>query len=100
MEIRNLEHYTIDGNLLLYQHPNDGKKRLVLLNIKEIIEGLLYEYHDAECYEHPGIDRTARVVEKEYYWKHMIKSIRKYVKSCEVCQKNKDKKIETTRTTK
>ena len=36
--------------MLLYQNPIDMNQRLVLPNIKEIIEGLLFEYRGDECY--------------------------------------------------
>ncbi|POM73160.1 Retrovirus Polyprotein [Phytophthora palmivora] len=67
-----------------YEHP-----RLVLPHIREIIDGVLYEFHDTRCYGHPGIERTLRLVEKEYYWRRMERSVRSYVRSCEVCQRTK-----------
>ncbi|POM68640.1 Gag-pol Polyprotein [Phytophthora palmivora] len=70
---------------------NDEQPRLVLSNICAIIDAVLYEFHDAKCYGHPGVERTLRLVEPHYYWRSIEKYIRVYVSSCEVCQRIKSR---------
>jgi transposase InsO family protein len=87
--VRHFERYSLRSKRLFYQAPSDSAPRLVLPNISEIIEALLYEFHDAKCYGHPGVERTLRLVENEYYWRNMERSVRAYVRPCEVCQRTK-----------
>ncbi|POM81554.1 Putative retroelement [Phytophthora palmivora] len=76
---------------ILYQTQNDEQPRLVLPNICEIIDAVLHEFHDAKCYNNPGVERTLRLVEPHYYWRSIEKSIRVYVSSCEVYQRIKSR---------
>ncbi|OWZ03581.1 reverse transcriptase [Phytophthora megakarya] len=70
-QIRNLERYNIDNKKIFYQSPSDELPRLVPPNIPEVIDGILHEFHDGKCYGHPGVERTLRLVEKNYYWRYM-----------------------------
>ncbi|OWZ10798.1 Retrotransposon Polyprotein [Phytophthora megakarya] len=88
-QTRNLERYNIDNKQIFYQNQSDEHSRLVLPNIPELIDGILYEFHDGKCYGHPAVERTLRLVEKNYYWRYMQRSIWEYVQSCEVCQRSK-----------
>ncbi|POM74905.1 LOW QUALITY PROTEIN: Putative retroelement [Phytophthora palmivora] len=87
--IRNLDRYNLVNGKIFYETRSDEHPRLVLPHIREIIDGVLHEFHDTRCYGHPGIERTLRLVEKEYYWRRMERSVRSYVRSCEVCQRTK-----------
>ncbi|GMF40360.1 unnamed protein product [Phytophthora fragariaefolia] len=53
---------------IFYQAPSDVAPRLVLPNIPEVVDALLYEFHVAKCYGHPGVERTLRHVD-EYHVK-------------------------------
>ncbi|GMF36758.1 unnamed protein product [Phytophthora lilii] len=87
--IRNLQRYSLVKGKIFYQAPSDDRPRLVLPNITELLDALLYVYHDAKCYGHPRVERTLCHVEKDYYWRKMEKTIKMYVQSCEVCQRIK-----------
>ncbi|POM66216.1 Gag-pol [Phytophthora palmivora] len=91
LSIRHIQRYSLVNKQILYQTQNDEQPRLVLPNSCEIIDAVLYEFHDAKCYGHPGVERTLRLVEPHYYWRSMEKSIRVYVSSCEVCQRIKSR---------
>ncbi|GMF37534.1 unnamed protein product [Phytophthora lilii] len=67
--IRNMQRYSLVKSKIFYQASSDDRPRLVLPNITELLEALLYEDHDAKCYGHPGVERTLRHVEKDYYWR-------------------------------
>ncbi|OWZ09259.1 LOW QUALITY PROTEIN: Pol Polyprotein, partial [Phytophthora megakarya] len=81
--------YSLDDSKLFYTGPNDEAPRFVLPAIKELINAIIFELHDVECYGHPGMERTLRLVEQNYFWRHMARSVCLYVKSCEVCQRTK-----------
>ncbi|POM65951.1 Uncharacterized protein PHPALM_18258 [Phytophthora palmivora] len=55
-QIRHIERYSRQSKQILYQAPSDNQTRLVLPSIPEIIEALLYEFHDSKCYGHPGVE--------------------------------------------
>ncbi|OWY93460.1 reverse transcriptase [Phytophthora megakarya] len=64
--IKHLARYNLVGSKLFYSGPNDEAPRLVLPAIDEILNSILYEFHDVECYGHPGIERTLRLAYDAY----------------------------------
>ncbi|POM75658.1 DNA/RNA polymerase [Phytophthora palmivora] len=67
-----------------FQNPSDEKQRVVVPNIAELIEAVLFEYHDVETYGHSGMDRTLRLVEKDFYWRGLVKSVRSIAPNREI----------------
>lgn len=53
---------------------------------KEIIK----ECHDSKWAGHPGIRRTQALIEYTYYWPQMHDDVEMYVKTCLVCQQDKN----------
>src|SRR6267142_471536 len=45
--------------------------------------------HDSPTAAHPGIDKTHKLLHKQYWWPHFKEFVRQYVKGCAVCQANK-----------
>ena len=52
---------------------------------RTIIKG----HHDPLVYGHPGIKRTAQLVERNYWWPGLRRDVLEYVKGCTECQRNK-----------
>ena len=50
---------------------------------------ILHECHDAPMSGHLGAAKTVAQVTRYFYWPHMQEEIKKYVSSCDSCQKNK-----------
>ena len=50
---------------------------------------LLQEHHDCILAGHPGRDRTYLRLARHFYWPHMGKDVKSFVKSCSVCQRTK-----------
>jgi len=48
-----------------------------------------HENHDIKTAGHLGVDKTWELIMRNYYWPKMGKEIRKYVLSCDECQRNK-----------
>jgi len=49
----------------------------------------LHELHDSVMSGHPGIAVTMDAVRRRFYWPGMTVDIRRYVASCDVCQRTK-----------
>ena len=50
---------------------------------------ILKQHHDDVLAGHFGIERTLELVARKYYWISMIKDVKAYVASCDVCQRVK-----------
>lgn len=70
---------------------SEGRRRLCVpqgpLRIK-----LLQLCHDSATAGHPGRDRTYTRLTRDYYWPRMFRFVKRYVKSCKSCQRNKGEK--------
>jgi Integrase zinc binding domain len=50
---------------------------------------ILYWHHDVPWCAHLGIEKTVKLVQRQFFWPGMESSIRKYIESCYNCQANK-----------
>ena len=50
---------------------------------------LLQENYDCPFSGHPGRDRTLCNLSRYFYWPHMGRSVKEFVKTCELCQRSK-----------
>ena len=50
---------------------------------------LLYELHNAPYSGHLGVNRTTKLLEKDYWWPTLRSDVLQYVKTCGDCQRNK-----------
>ncbi|KAG4052114.1 hypothetical protein PC123_g12670 [Phytophthora cactorum] len=78
--------YRVHEGLLLYSTVGDDVIRIVVLNDYDRRMRIMYEYHDAPTAGHPGREKTYVLLTRDFYWNHQYKWMRKYVRSCEVCQ--------------
>ena len=51
---------------------------------------LLKDHHDSPTAGHPSKNITYELMSRHYHWPGMDKDVKKYVSSCETCQRNKD----------
>jgi len=84
-----VNHFQIRNRLLWYLKKKDDLPRLCLPANPELKNILLFNEHDSPSKGHPGVYKTVNFMTRKYYWPNMVKSIRKYIKSCEKCQRNK-----------
>ena len=52
-------------------------------------EMILYDNHDAPIAGHPGIFKTEELIRRQYWWPTLGSDVKKYVKGCDSCQRNK-----------
>ena len=71
-------------------------QRLVIPRIKEIITKVLEENHDNEIAGHVGTEKTYEIISRSYFWPGMNKDIKKYIQTCESCQRNKSRNQQPT----
>lgn len=72
-------------NIEILVFKNKIKKNLS----RDEIEKILKEYHTAPLGGHQGVNRTYRRIREIYRWDGMYRDIKKFIKKCELCQKNK-----------
>src|SRR6267142_4141786 len=59
--------------------PEDSKLRRDLVELN----------HDSPTVAHPGIDKTHKLLLKQYWWPGCKEFVQQYVKGCAICQANK-----------
>lgn len=75
--------FVIHQGVLLYQD------RLVIGKNSSMIPQLLKECHETPMGGHSGFLRTYKRVAENLYWIGMQKTVRDYVRACDVCQRQK-----------
>ena len=77
------QNYRFDHELIY------ANNRLLVPNDINIKQQILQQCHDYELAGHIGIQKTAELVKRYFYWYNMDKDIKDYVLSCPKCQMNK-----------
>lgn len=77
--------YTFSNDLLYKQTPS-GPKLFIPASLRTLI---LHEHHDLGIAGHCGTNKTLRFIQDQFYWPKMVEDVKAYIKSCEVCQRNK-----------
>ncbi|KAE9013736.1 hypothetical protein PR001_g15328 [Phytophthora rubi] len=80
--------YSVVEGLLYYQ-VDEGEPRIVVPNDEDLRHRVLYEAHDTPLSGHLGREKTYTSVVRNFWWPHMYKWVRKYVQTCETCQRVK-----------
>ncbi|KAF1331706.1 reverse transcriptase, partial [Globisporangium splendens] len=81
--------FRVHNRLLYYAVEQGDTARIVVPNDEGLRHRLLYEYHDSPSGGHLGREKTFLSLSRDYYWPHMYKWVRKYVRTCEICQRVK-----------
>ncbi|KAF1314408.1 reverse transcriptase, partial [Globisporangium splendens] len=81
--------FRVHNGLLYYAVEQGDAARVVVPNDEGLRHRLLYEYHDSPSGGHLGREKTFLSLSRDYYWPHMYKWVRKYVRTCEICQRVK-----------
>ena len=83
--------YQVGDNGLLYFQDSNGNQRLCVPKVLQY--EVTSEIHDSPSEAlHLGYHKTYNAIASRYYWPKMSKTIRKYVITCDICQKIKPKR--------
>ena len=81
---RRLKNFEIKDDLLIYNGhricvPKNGYLRTKILQ----------ELHDTPISGHLGFEKTYDLLLRSFYWPKMDESVKRYIASCDACQRNK-----------
>lgn len=84
-----LSRYSLVDGLLYYRTGADDDLRIVVPDDEALRQRIVYEYHDAPTGGHFGREKTYVSLSRDFYWNHQYRWVRKYIRSCEICQRVK-----------
>lgn len=75
--------YTWENEFLKYHD------RYYILKEKFLRSKLFKRHHDDSFANHFDVEKIKKLLSRKYYWKKMIKNIKSYVDTCDICQRTK-----------
>ncbi|KAG3110063.1 hypothetical protein PI125_g10377 [Phytophthora idaei] len=84
-----VDRYAMDGDLLTYCVDRSDTPRTVVPLDDDLRARIIHEFHDTPSAGHLGREKTFASISRDFYWPHMYKWVRKWVRSCEACQRVK-----------
>lgn len=64
-------------------------EQVVVPDATGLRRGIMYEMHDAPYSGHPGVSKTAKSVQRWFWWPSLFKDVKHYVLTCASCQRHK-----------
>ena len=86
---RNEDYILEDGKLFAFRYDSLGVKRKLLCLPNHLRSDVLQSLHDDKTSGHIGFIKTLYKAQERFYFPKMPKVIRKYVRSCKLCQSKK-----------
>lgn len=84
------EKYVIDDNVLYkYAFDSNGVERKLICLPRHLRRDVLHAMHDDLTAAHQGFVRTLYRIKQRFYFPRMEKVVRRYVRSCKLCQARK-----------
>jgi hypothetical protein len=77
-------HYIVQDNILYKRNKNGDPLRVIT---KENLTKILYNMHNVPNAGHFGIKATMDKTRQRYFWPTMGEDIRKYIETCDTCQR-------------
>jgi len=84
-----LARYSFHDGMLYYTIDQHDSPRVVVPLDTDLRLRLISEFHDAPVSGHLGREKTFASLSRDYYWPHQYKWVRKYIRTCEICQRVK-----------
>ncbi len=69
------------------QEMIEYNKSLYVSENLSVKEELLKRHHDDSLAEHFDADKISELLNCKYYWKSMIKNVKEYIDTCDICQR-------------
>ncbi|POM68620.1 Polyprotein, partial [Phytophthora palmivora] len=80
------------GELLYYNIDRFDAPRVVAPNDDDLRARIIHEFHDSPTGAHLSREKTLAAISRDFYWPRMYKWVRKWVRTCETCQRVKPSK--------
>ena len=77
------------SQLVLKQDLYWKQSAVVIPHFADLRHKLLHEFHNTPCAGHLGVNRTTKLIEKDYWWPTLRADVLSHVRSCGSCQRNK-----------
>ncbi|KAE9163869.1 hypothetical protein PF005_g30264 [Phytophthora fragariae] len=87
-----IDRYHLDSDLLCYNIDKFDAPRVAVPNDDDLRVRIIHEFHDSPMGAHLGREKTFAAVSRDFFWPHMYKWVRKWVRTCENCQRVKPSK--------
>lgn len=84
-----LRMFALRDGILYRRNIQSRGPELLLVVPKHLRLAVLQELHDAPTAGHMGITRTYDRVRRRFFWPGLYRSVRRYVASCDLCQRRK-----------
>ena len=78
--------FTYENDLLITGIPNPV---ICVPQMPKIVQALISFAHDSLISGHRSIDSTLEKLKHNYFWVQMTKHVTKYIRTCDLCQRNK-----------
>ena len=83
---RRAKHFIIQNQLLFKTDKNNSTKFYRVIR-KDELPALLYMMHNDPTSGHFAVDTMFDKIRNRFYWPQMYEDIKKYVQSCDACQR-------------
>ncbi|GMF45466.1 unnamed protein product [Phytophthora fragariaefolia] len=87
-----IDRYHLDDDLLCFTIDCFDAPRVVVPNDDDLRACIIHEFHDSPMGAHLGREKTFAAVSRDFYWPRTYKWIRKWVRTCDTCQRVKPSK--------
>lgn len=81
--------FVLRDNILYRRNTRPDGPALLLAVPAHLRSTILQQLHDMPTAGHIGISRTYERVRQRFFWPGLYRSIRRYVSSCDQCQRRK-----------
>jgi hypothetical protein len=75
--------FSLDDGLLY------NSDRLYIPPVPEVRTQVMHAMHDCNVSGHLGMDKTEELTSRSFFWPDLQQDVRRYVRSCDQCQRNK-----------
>lgn len=84
-----IERYHLDHSLLTYAIDRFDAPRVGVPNDEDLRARIIHDFHDSPTGGHIGREKTFAAITRYFFWPHLYKWVRKWVCTCEICQRVK-----------
>jgi hypothetical protein len=80
------QYFKVENNKLYHLSEEEPEQLQRVIKITEL-ETILYNTHDNPLSGHLKFEATYNRIKSKYFWYNMQRTIKEYIRNCEVCQR-------------